>query len=326
MSRGARLEVRTSMSSSRALVLALVLVALSGCTPAAATPMDAAGGSDAARTDGGTTDDASSMREDAGSPGADTGTAPADTGASGATIPVIVAAGANHWRWLSIDEGVTWCAVPHESTGTTDFDNPYLFRNITFANGRFVAGSWRGIFVSTNGYAWTDVTNGAGPAFGQWVAQIDYGNGWWVATGGYGTAMRSHDLTAWEDTSDSLPGDEASRTLAFGDGRFVTARDSVGWWESTDGTGWTQRDAAGGTEVRFDGASFVARPDYDEGRGIRLQGGWPNHIRRSDDGGASYADVADVDDAVTRFAFGTAPAEDYALGRVPTDLATCLGL
>ncbi len=309
------------------LVLSL-LASLAGCPAPATTPADAGAGVDAARADAsGASPDAASPDVDGGtSTGTDAGGGATDTGTSGATIPVIVAAGANHWRWLSIDEGLTWCPVPHESTGTTDFDNPYLFRNITYANGRFVAGSWRGIFVSTNGYAWTDVTSGAGPAFGQWVAQIDFGNGWWVATGGYGTAMRSRDLASWEDTSDSLPGNEASRTLAFGDGRFVTARDSVGWWESTDGTGWTQRDASGGTEVRFDGVGFVARPDYDEGRGVRLQGGWPNHIRRSDDGGVSYVNVADVDDAVTRFAFGTAPADDYVSGRVPTDLAACLGI
>lgn len=306
--------------------LLLTLLALSGCSTPSATSADAATVADASRADGGIASDAGSELADTSTPPSDTSTPPTDTGTSGATIPVIVAAGANHWRWLSIDEGLTWCAVPHESTGTTDFDNPYLFRNITYANGHFVAGSWRGIFVSTNGYAWTDVTNGAGPAFGQWVAQIDYGNGWWVATGGYGTAMRSHDLTSWEDTSDGLPGTEASRTLAFGGDRFVTARDGVGWWESTDGATWTQRDAAGGTEVAWNGSAFVARPDYDEARGIRLQGGWPNHIRRSDDGGASYANVADVDDVVTRFAFGTAPASDYAPGQVPSDLATCLGL
>ena len=250
-----------------------------------------------------------------------------DTGPVIAMRPVIVAAGSNHARWLSIDEGLTWCDVRDVVPSTTDFDNPNLLRNITYANGRFVTGSWTAIFSSTNGYEWTDVTAGAGPAFHQWVAQIDYGNGWWVATGGYGQAMRSHDLTTWEVTSSSLGGTQASRELAFGAGMFVTARDSVGWWSSADGTGWTQLDATAGTGVRFENGMFVAPPDYDHGRGIRLSNGWPHDIRRSDDvDGATFTRVATLDETPLHFAFGEAPAADYAPGRVPSALASCLGL
>jgi hypothetical protein len=302
-----------------------LLFLLAGC-PTESTP-DAAMRDGGARDARGNTGDAFSL-VDAGAAIDASAVVDAYTpdAPSEARIPIIVAAGSNHGRWLSIDEGMTWCSVRDVAPGTTDFDNPNLLRNITFTNGRFVTGSWTALFVSTNGYTWTDVTGDGAPAMGQWIAQVDYGNGWWVATGGYGTAMRSRDLTTWENVSDALPGNEASRTLAFGDGLFVTGRDSVGWWQSTDGSAWTQRDATAGSEVIFEGGSFRARPDYDRGRGIRLQSGWPNKIRRAMDAdGASYVEVATLDESPTHFAFGDAPAADYASGVLPPALATCLG-
>lgn len=302
----------------------LGLLLLSGCPSNA---VDDAGVRDAARTDVGSIDGGA---VDVG-PGLDVGAVDVgeglDGGTSEATIPIVVGSGSNHGRWLSIDEGLTWCSVRDVAPSTTDFDNPNLLRNITYANGRFVTGSWTAIYVSTNGYAWTDVTGDGEPAFGQWVAQIAYGNDWWVATGGYGTAMRSRDLMTWEVVSDELPGNEASRSLAFGAGMFVTGRDSVGWWASADGTGWTQLDPSGDANVLFDGTDFVNRPDYDRGRGVRLQSGWPDQIRRADDvDGASYSTVATVEETPMHFAFGFAPAADYAPGVVPADLARCLGL
>jgi hypothetical protein len=277
-----------------------------------ARPVDAPR-TDAPGADGGAIDTGGGS--DAGSP---------DGG--GALIPVIVAAGSNHGRWLSIDEGLTWCDVRETAPSTTDFDNPNLLRNITYANGRFVTGSWTAIFVSTNGYAWTDVTGDGAPAFGQWVAQIDYGNAWWVATGGYGTAMRSRDLMTWRT---SRMRSRATRPRA--PWPSATACSSPprrrGWWSSSDGAAWTQLDAAAGTDVIFDGTDFVARPDFDRGRGIRLQSGWPDQIRRAEDvDGASYTTVATLEESPTHFAFGYAPAADYAAGVVPAPLATCLGL
>lgn len=315
MSRLRGLGVPTRMRFSPFLVLSL----LAGCDPAST----ADAGLDAPRLDVPMADVPGLDAPQVDAPAIDGG------GMDGgeAVMPVVVAAGSNHARWLSIDEGLTWCEVRDVAPGTTDFDNPNLLRNITYANGRFVTGSWRAIFVSTNGYEWTDVTGDGDPEMGQWIAQIDYGNGWWVATGGYGTAMRSRDLMTWEVTSDELPGNEASRTLAFGGDRFVTGRDGVGWWESTDGTGWIQRDAAAGTDVAWDGTTFVPRPDYDHARGVRLRSGWPDQIQRADDAdGASYTTVATLDETPLHFAFGWAPAADYAPGRVPSALATCLGM
>jgi hypothetical protein len=276
--------------------------------------------------DGGARRDSSASGEDAGARDANTPSGDAGSfDAGSATMPVIVAAGANHVRYLSIDEGLTWCLVDRsDDPEATGFDNPFLLRNISYTNGRFVTGSWRAVFASTNGFEWTDVTGGEGPASGQWVADIEYGNGWWVATGGYGTAMRSRDLASWENVSDDLPGNEASRSMAFGDGIFVTARDAVGWWSSTDGTGWTELDRSAGTGVIFDGTDFVEPPDYDEGRGVRLRGAFPDGIERST--GGAFDSVADGVETVTHFAFGFAPPSDLVRGRVASELADCLGL
>lgn len=308
-------------SLARAALSSFVLFSLSACDPPGESD---AGRTDVGRSDGGPRDTGRiDGATDVAEPDGGTPIDAPDT----SLMPVIVAAGSNHARWLSIDEGLTWCDVRDEAPDTTDFDNPNLLRNVAYANGRFVTGSWRAIFVSTNGYDWTDVTGDGDPALGQWIADIDWGNDWWVATGGYGTAMRSRDLMSWEVTSDGLPGNEASRSLAFGDGTFVTARDGVGWFSSTDGASWTELDGAAGTGVVFDGTDFVAPPDYDSGRGVRLASGWPDQIRRADDvDGASFTTVATVDETPLHFAFGWAPAADYEDGVVPSALADCLGL
>ncbi len=318
------------LSLSRA---ALLLVLASGCASVAPRNFDAGrrvdgGSSDASAIDASERTDASAR--DGGADAARDGGADAGrvVDAGPALREVIVAAGSNHWRAISIDEGRTFCEVGRATEAdATGFDNPYLLRNVSYYEGRFVTGSWRAIYVSENGFEWTDVTGDGNPAFGQWVAAIAYGNGFWVATGGYGRAMRSRDLMAWEDVSAALAGNEASRTLAFGAGMFVTGRDSVGWWSSADGAAWTQLDAAAGSAVVFDDGAFVARPDYDRGRGVRLRSAWPRDIERADDReGASYARVHTARESPTRFAFGWGPAAHFARGRLPDALADCLGV
>jgi hypothetical protein len=219
----------------RALAL---IAALAACDPPDEGDADAGRGT---RRDANVAPDASVPPRDAGLR-TDAGREP-DAGPPEDVIPVIVGAGANHTFVVSIDEGRSFCRVMRAEDPDADgFDNPFLLRHVSYTNARFAAGSWRAIWVSTNGYEWTDVTEGAGPAFDQWIAGVAYGNGWWVVTGGYGQAMRSRDLESWEIVSDELPGTEASRALAFGAGIFVTARDDVGWWSSADGAGWVELD------------------------------------------------------------------------------------
>ena len=261
----------------------------------------------------------------ADAPGPTDAAVPAEVGD---TIPIVVAAGANHSLQLSIDEGQTFCQLQREEPADIGdgFDNPHLFRHITFANHHFVAGSWKVVLASSNGYEWDDVTDGSGPKLGNWVAEIDFGNGYWVGVGGYGGVMRSSDLQHW-DRVDVAWENVAARSLVFGDGNFVASRDGMGWWSSTDGTVWTQFDAAQTTGVVFDDGKFIADPGYRRARGTRLRAGGGGIQRADDRDGAEYTTVATVQDGVADIAFGLAPAADYAPGKVtPPALASCLGL
>jgi hypothetical protein len=242
---------------------------------------------------------------------------------------VIVAAGADHSLYLSIDNGLTFCEVKREVPADIGdgYDNLNLFRHISYADGRFIAGSATKVFASVNGYAWQDVTGGNRPATGTYVAEIDYGNGYWVGVGASGTVMRSTDLVSWEHVNANWPASNA-RSLVFGDGKFVASRDSGGWWSSTDGSTWQPFDSNQHGGVVFDGGQFIPDPGYRRGQGIRLRVNFAQKsIERAEDrDGAPFATVATLQDVMSDFAFGDAPAEDFAPGKVmPAELAMCLG-
>jgi hypothetical protein len=245
------------------------------------------------------------------------------------TVAVIVAAGADHTLAISIDDGVTFCQVKREVPANIGdgYDNLNLFRHVSYANGRFVAGSATKVFASVNGYAWEDVTGGDRPALGTYVAEIDYGNGYWVGVGASGTVMRSTDLAHWERVNANWPASNA-RSLVFGDGRFVASRDSGGWWSSTDGSTWQAFDTSQHGGVVFDDGRFMPDPGYRRGHGIRLRATFQDKsIERAEDrDDAPYTKVATLQDVISDFAFGDAPAEDFAPGKVmPVELADCLG-
>lgn len=264
-----------------------------------------------------------SGEEESSSTGADTYSGDETTGTED-EIPVVVAVGTRHARYASLDEGASWCQVGRADEPIDE--DLTLLRNVSYAEGLFVAGSWSAVLVSENGVEWYDVTEDEDAATGQWIAQVQYGNGWWVATGGGGSAMRSADLMTWEVTSDGLSGTEPSRSLAFGNGVFVTGRNDVGWWQSDDGEAWTLTDPAGGTQVVFDGDGFVSHPGYDEGpRATRLRSADSNGIERAV-GEGTYELVASFDDGVNRFAFGRASQQSIDRAILEVDVATCLGL
>jgi hypothetical protein len=254
-----------------------------------------------------------------------------DSGAqdlSADSVPIIVAVGANHSIHLSIDEGHTFCDVQREVPADVGdgYDNPHLFRHVSYANDHFVTGSWKVVLASTNGYAWDNVSGGSAPALGNWVAEIDFGNGYWVGVGGYGGVMRSTDLQHWDQVDVGWE-TVAARSLAFGGGKFVASRDNNGWWSSTDGMSWAAFDTAQTKGVVYDEGAFVPDPGYRRARGVRLRAGGGGIERADDRDDAPYAAVASVQDGVADIAFGYAPAADYAQGRVmPAALAACLGL
>jgi hypothetical protein len=245
---------------------------------------------------------------------------------SGETRPVIVAAGANHTLYLSVDGGMTFCQVRREVPANVGDGYDNLFRHVSYANGYFVAGSGAVVLASRNGWDWQDVTDGDRPKLGGWVAEIDYGNGYWVGVGANGYVMRSSDLARWEKLSVGW-GSQHARSMAFGDGKFVASRDNSGWWSSTDGSRWTQYDAGQKKGVVFDGGEFIPDPGYRHGDGVRLRSTNKQIQRAEDRDGAPYTTVATLQDMIADFAFGEAPVEDYAAGEVtPPALADCLGL
>jgi hypothetical protein len=251
----------------------------------------------------------------------------AATPAADQTMPVIVAAGANHTLYLSIDNGMTFCQVKREVPADIGdgYDNVNLFRHIAYANGHFIAGSATKVFASTNGYDWQDVTDGDRPATGTYVAEIDYGNGYWVGVGASGTVMRSTDLKSWERVNANWQADNA-RSLAFGNGKFVASRDNSGWWSSTDGSTWQPFDTSQHGGVVFDAGQFIPDPGYRHGGGIRVRATNKTIERAEDRDGAPYVTVATLQDSIADFAFGDLPAADYAPGKVtPPALAECLG-
>jgi hypothetical protein len=192
-----------------------------------------------------------------------------------------------------------------------------------------VSGSSQALWRSRNGYDWEDLSGDDIPALNNWIGQVNFGNGWWVATGGFGAVMRSMNMIDWEEISSELPGDQPSRTLAFGNGVFVTGRDGAGWWQSSDGTAWTQLNAGASNQVYFNGTDFAEFPGYDCLGQLCLRGNHDDTIMRSTDGGATFTGISGTP-ALTvgqRFAFGEAPVEDFDSG-APIDPAvrTCLGL
>jgi hypothetical protein len=233
--------------------------------------------------------------------------------------------GANHQLALSIDEGLTWC-VTNSDSSMGDFDNPHLLRNVTYANGWFVSGSWRAVWRSRNGYDWEDTTGDQDAPINNWVGQVQYGNGYWMMAGGYGGVARSTDFASWEDMSSELEGDGATRSMAFGNGVFVLGRDNVGWWESADGTDWVQINAGGSRFVYFDGTEFSDHPGYDCDGMLCLRVD-DTTVSRSTDGGNNWAPATTLPQSLQRFAFGQAPIADFeADAEIDPAVRTCLGL
>jgi hypothetical protein len=208
-----------------------------------------------------------------------------------------------------------------------DFDNPHLLRNVTYANGWFVSGSWRALWRSRNGYDWEDVTGDQDTPNENWIGQVQYGNGYWMlGGGGFISAMRSTDFENWEDLVDELGGSGAIRSMAFGNGVFVVGRDDSGWWESADGTDWVQTNGGGSRFLYFNGTDFEDHPGYDCDGMLCLR---PDDttVGRSTDGGNNWTPATDLPQALQRFAFGAAPVAHFeADADIDPAVRTCLGL
>jgi hypothetical protein len=117
-------------------------------------------------------------------------------------------------RSLSEDYGLSW---PVDGFATTEAHTDALQRGVCWGPPGFLAvgGSSRRLsWLSPTGHAWTPVDDGVG-----WVGDCAFGEGIYVAAGGFGLLARSADGLSWERGGD--PGGEHLRAVAYGDGVFV---------------------------------------------------------------------------------------------------------
>jgi hypothetical protein len=152
------------------------------------------------------------------------------TTATTAGTPTFVAVGYKGLRVRSTDLGVTWT---DSQTLGADGDNEFLLRAVSFGKGVFVALGWK-VLSSTDGKTWTEGTN---PQH-QWLGGVQFSDAGFVAVGGYGYSALSSDGMLWK-VGGSMPNNEASRSLAFGSNKFVSATDPGNWYESSDGSSWS---------------------------------------------------------------------------------------
>lgn len=141
-----------------------------------------------------------------------------------------VAVGYAGRRVRSVDLGITW---NNDQTLGGGGDDEFLLRGVAFGKGLFVAVGWK-IHSSADGITWHQEVNPQN----QWLQGIRFSGERWVATGGYGYSAYSTDGHAWQPGGDLMT--EASRSLAFGEGIFMTATNPGNWWSSTDGMNWAK--------------------------------------------------------------------------------------
>lgn len=250
---------------------------------------------------GGTTDAAAGA--DGSAPATDGGATDTAEARPPGTIPVFVAVGDNGATMRSLDLGKTWVDSKRLMTGEI-----YGFRTATYGKGLFIAIGWQ-LYTSPDGKTWTMRTKGSD----QWMEGVKFGNGMFVAAGGYGHSIYSMDGITWPDGGIRMT--DAARSVAFGNGVWVARGDTGHWWQTADGKTWTDIGGAHGTDdVVFCGDHFsdskaCAMPlAHDLGRvafgeGIRV-GSDDGKVDRSEDGGKTWTKVTTPNtDRISTIAF-----------------------
>jgi len=144
--------------------------------------------------------------------------------------------------WSSAD-GKSWTQSCQTVQNGGDDDS--LLRDVTFANGKFVAVGGSGIsriMISYDGYRWEDHSILKG---GSWLGGIAYGNGVWIAVGGCGIVARSTDTVTWTTSYPVASGCQQLRSVYFNGGKFYAQGDNNGNFVSSDGVSWSSGTGPG---------------------------------------------------------------------------------
>ena len=166
--------------------------------------------------------------------------------------PVFVMVGYGGRRIRSTDLGLTW--TDDQRLIPMGGDDQYLLRGVGYGNGLFVATGFK-ILTSPDGVTWTERANPQQ----QWLAPPIWGNGRFVAAGGYGYTATSIDGITWRMGGNH--GIEAARTLVFKDGTFTAATDQGFWWTSADGESWTKTSGGHSSSIVLCGDRIADRND-----------------------------------------------------------------
>jgi hypothetical protein len=218
--------------------------------------------------------------------------------------PAIVAVGYAGLRVASYDRAHSW--TNKRTLSDVAADDPNNLRGVTYAAGLFVAVGHK-IFTSPDGETWTQRQHPKNDS--QWLGDVKYGNGRFVATGGYGYSAWSTDGISWREGG--TIGTEASRSLAFGNGEFRTQTDPGNWYRSTNGETWTLESGGHGEKIAFCNGSFENAPDCGPafGHGVYVRaGGWNSGTIDWSDNGQNWNNVTvGYPGGVNGFAFGYRP-------------------
>ena len=219
---------------------------------------------------------------------------------AGAGTPTIVAVGYAGLRVSSYDLGRSW--ENKRTLSNVAADDPDNLRGVTYGAGVFVAVGHK-VFTSADGDQWDPREH---PQPKQWLGDVKYGNGRFVATGGYGYTAWSLDGFSWQEGGATKT--EASRSLAFGNGTFVTQTDAGNWYRSNDGTSWTLLSGGHAGKVAFCDGDFHEADDCEpepfHGAYVR-EGGWSSgKIAWSDDGQTWHDVQVGYIGGINAFAFG----------------------
>ena len=133
--------------------------------------------------------------------------------------------------------------------------------DLAFADGQFIAASWRGVLYSSNGTNWTVVAGTSGD-----FRRIAIGEGHGVAVGRVGRLASSMNLIDWRMISSGPDG--YLRAMTFGNGRFVGVSGPF-IYTSLGGQTWTSQ-RIGSSSLPSVGLNAVAY-----GKGIFIAVGGP---------------------------------------------------